>query len=402
MKKTLLPVVLLSFVNGLGFFIMIPVLPFIVEKYGGTEITFGVLIALYSAAMFLGAPLFGSLSDMYGRKNILLLSHVGTFLSWGIFASAYFVPETMFGITQFPLWVIGFSRITDGITGGNNSVLNAYLADITTPAERSKAFGFIGAAMGLAIVLGPAIGGYSASFSIGFLGTAIIAAFISLLTLGAMSIWLKESLPEHHRSTEKKSWKRNLNLWKNIQEFRQNAFVQKVLKVDAVISFTMSLYTSIIPLYIIDMFHFNERTLSHFLLLVGGLWIFNQMVVLKWFVQKFGDYKTLFTGQILMVIGLIGTALIGNFWLYVCLYYFLNLGLTFCLSTLKSILSQNVDEKNQGKILGIDEGIKAFFSTFAPVLASWLYFQFGGTAFLIFAGITFVGLFLFPEKKKRV
>src|SRR3989344_7690195 len=146
MKKRLVPIAFLTFVNVIGFSIQIPVLPFIVDRYGGGPIMYGILLSSYSMFQFLGAPLLGSLSDKYGRRPILLISQTGTLISWVIFAFAYFVPSSIHVATiPLPLAIIMLSRVVDGITGGNISVANAYVSDLTGPEEKTRIFGLLGA-----------------------------------------------------------------------------------------------------------------------------------------------------------------------------------------------------------------------------------------------------------------
>jgi len=158
MKKELLPVILLTFVNTLNFSILIPILPFIIKSYGGGTVIYGIILSTYPFFQFFAAPILGSLSDRYGRRPILLISQAGTMLSWVIFAVAYFVPNVSVGIVSIPLLIIIISRIADGATGGNSAVASAYLSDITTHEEKTKAFGMVGGVVGLGLIFGPVIG----------------------------------------------------------------------------------------------------------------------------------------------------------------------------------------------------------------------------------------------------
>lgn len=100
----------------------------------------------------------GALSDMYGRKPVLMITQLGTFLSWIVLAIASFVPDVNIGLISLPILVIFFSRVFDGITGGNMSVAQAILADMSMPDERAKVFGMNGAVFGFSLIIGPAIG----------------------------------------------------------------------------------------------------------------------------------------------------------------------------------------------------------------------------------------------------
>ena len=178
---------------------MIPVLPFIVKSYGGGSIMYGVLLSMYPLFQFFAAPILGAWSDMLGRRPVLLISQAGTLLSWVIFAVSYVIPPIYFGPIALPLVVIMVSRIADGATGGNNSVANAYITDITKPENRSKIFSYLGGVVGLGLIIGPSIGGFTSSLGIGYLGTALVNMSISLVTLILMYFYLPESRLKWYR-----------------------------------------------------------------------------------------------------------------------------------------------------------------------------------------------------------
>ncbi len=146
-----LPILSVNFVGTLGFSIVLPFLVFLVTRWGGNALVYGLMGATYSAFQLIGAPILGRWSDTYGRRRILLLSQIGTLISWGIFLIAMLVPvRTLLAVDsttlgQFtltlPLVVMFVARVMDGITGGNVSVAHAYLADISSEDRRSENFG---------------------------------------------------------------------------------------------------------------------------------------------------------------------------------------------------------------------------------------------------------------------
>ena len=188
-----------------------PILPFVVESYGAPEWVYGLLLTCYSAFQFIGAPFLGALSDSSGRKPILLVSQAGTLLAWLVFLLALFLPNNNLLGLAVPIWIIMLSRILDGITGGNTSVANAYVADITTREEKSYIFGYLGGIAGIGMIIGPGLGGLAASTSLGYKGTILVAVAISTITLLAISFWLKESLPLEERRERKKH-----NIWHSL------------------------------------------------------------------------------------------------------------------------------------------------------------------------------------------
>ena len=149
-QPSLFPLFLVNFVGTLGFSIVLPFLVFVVMKYGDNAIVYGLLAATYPAFQLIGAPILGKWSDIYGRKKVLLLSNVGTAVGWILFLFALFLPSEKSSIEiaflgtfviVVPLLILFLARAIDGITGGNISIANAYLADVSSDSTRSKNFG---------------------------------------------------------------------------------------------------------------------------------------------------------------------------------------------------------------------------------------------------------------------
>ena len=158
MPKALIALLLIGLVNGIGISLFMPLLPFIVQHYDVGDHRYGILLGIYSLGTLVAAPVFGSLSDRYGRKPLLLISQAGTILSLIVFALAFSLPEIFVGGIPIAIWVMFLSRILDGVTGGNISVANAYLADITPAHLRAQRFGLLGAMFGISFAVGPLLG----------------------------------------------------------------------------------------------------------------------------------------------------------------------------------------------------------------------------------------------------
>ncbi|GMN09787.1 MFS transporter [Croceitalea sp. MTPC9] len=204
-KHKTFPILLVNFIGILGYSLVIPILIFIVTDFGGNGFIYGVLGAMYPFFQFIGAPILGRLSDKIGRKKVLIISQAGTFLAWLLFLLAFILPEMMLwsqdsGFTgkyqmTLPLLIIFFARIFDGFTGGNISVANAYMSDISTDADRNRNFGRMGASTSLGFVLGPAVAGILASTLLGEMLPLILAALISLTAIFVINVRLEESVP---------------------------------------------------------------------------------------------------------------------------------------------------------------------------------------------------------------
>lgn len=386
MTKKLIPAFMLTFVNVLGFSILMPVLPFIVDEYNAPKWMYGLLLTCYSAFQFLGAPYLGAMSDRLGRKPVLIISQAGTLLSWFVFLIALYLPSTpVFGFA-LPLWIIAFSRILDGITGGNASVTNAYVSDITTREEKSYVFGYLGGIAGIGMIIGPGIGGSTANSSWGFVGTMLAAIVISTLTLIALFLWIKETHPIEKRSSEKgKNIMYSFLILKRIRIVDPTAFIKTIFWMKFLFSIMMAFYISTIALFMIDLFEFNTKELGLFMLGVGIFLAINQAFVSKLFIKRFGSFNTLFLGLAFSVIGMFTITLTNNIYIYFACYYILNLGLSLCFPTFNGLIAIHSDPQKQGEIMGISESISSLTLAIFPLIAAALYGMFGYYIYYVIA-----------------
>ena len=202
---SIFPILLVNFIGTLGYSIILPFLVILVVRFGGNELIYGLLGATYSFFQLLGAPILGNWSDRFGRKRILLLSQVGTFLAWVLFAVALVLPNTPlvriessmlgFATLTMPLAVLFIARALDGITGGNVSVANAYLADVATEQDRKSNFGKMSAAGNMGFIIGPALAGVLGGTLYGELLPVLVAMLISLVAIFVIAFLLRESSP---------------------------------------------------------------------------------------------------------------------------------------------------------------------------------------------------------------
>ena len=402
MRRELIIILLLTFINVLNFAILIPVLPFIVKSYGGGSVLYGVLLSMYPLFQFFAAPILGAWSDMVGRRKVLLLSQAGTLLSWVIFGIAYFIPEIYIGPVALPLAVIMLSRITDGATGGNNSVANAYLTDITKPEDRSKTFGMLGGAFGVGLLLGPAIGGYTSSFGIGFLGVAITNVILSSITLILMYLFLPETLQKKERDKSLHfKFSDEIKFIPKLMKYLENRTIKYLFSMRISFLIIFSAYTSIIVLFIIDAFGLTEKEIGLLFLAIGSFLIFNQVFMAGFFSKRIGDLRTFILGQGIFIISLIVMQFVPNLILYIVISYVMNLGFSISFPTFKSLLSNTVDQSKQGEVQGIDESLMAAASAIAPITAGLLYAWIGRYSFGVFAVALIIPYVYFVLKFKK-
>ena len=202
-RISILPLLLINFVGTLGFSIVLPFLVFLVTDFGGNALVYGILSATYPAFQLIGAPLLGRWSDVYGRKKILLVSHLGTLAGWIIFLVALFLPvNDLFNVNSaiigtfvitLPLAVLFLARAIDGFTGGNVSVADAYVADVSSDENRSRNFGKMGMASNLGFVIGSALAGILGATVYEEVLPVLMALILSFVVLVVIIFALKES-----------------------------------------------------------------------------------------------------------------------------------------------------------------------------------------------------------------
>src|SRR3954454_10456045 len=175
------------FVNLVGFGIIIPLLPFYAQTFGASPLVIGLLFAVFSLCQLIAAPALGDLSDRYGRRPVLVFSLAGTVVSFVMLAVAHSIV------------MLFLSRIVDGLSGGNVSTARAYVADVTEPKDRARAFGLIGAAFGLGFILGPALSGVLAKIS--YTAPIWAAAGITMAATLMALMWLPETVHRTHAGT---------------------------------------------------------------------------------------------------------------------------------------------------------------------------------------------------------
>src|SRR5437762_6172056 len=185
--RPLLIIFLTIFVNLVGFGIIIPLLPFYAETFGASPIVVGLLFAVFSLCQLAAAPILGDLSDRYGRRPVLIFSLAGTVVSFVMLALAHSVA------------MLFVARIVDGLSGGNISTARAYVADVTEPKDRARAYGILGAAFGLGFIFGPALSGVLARVS--YTAPIWAAAGITVVATIMAWVWLPETVHRAHAGT---------------------------------------------------------------------------------------------------------------------------------------------------------------------------------------------------------
>jgi MFS transporter, DHA1 family, tetracycline resistance protein len=410
---SLYPLLLINFIGTLGFSIVLHFLVFLVIDFGGNAIVYGILAAVYPAFQLIGAPILGRWSDIYGRKKVLLLSHGGTLIGWIFFLFALFLPvENLFNINSalfgtfaitLPLLVLFFARAIEGITGGNVSVANAYLADVSTDENRSKNFGKIAVASNFGFIVGPALAGILGATIYQEILPVMAALFLSSITLIVISFGLKESKSQlavvqvpDKESVRKVFAQECRECYNpvNPKKLRfQDVFKLKNITFLSVLYFFIFLgfnifYTSF-PIHAVDGLKWSVTELGVFYAVLSGIMVLVQGLVLRKALKMFSEEKLVIFGSIILGTNFILFVSNDNILMYgAAILFAVGNGLMW--PSFMSILSKTSGNVYQGFIQGVTSSFGSLASILGLTIGGLSYNLIGESTFLISAGIIFV------------
>lgn len=373
MTRPLLIVFLTILVNLIGFGIIVPLLPFYAERFGASPMVIGLLFGLFSFGQFVSAPVLGQLSDRIGRRPVLLFSLAGTFVSFVLMATAEH------------LTMLFVARIIDGLSGGNISTARAYIADITEPKDRSRAYGLIGAAFGLGFILGPALSGALAPIS--YVAPIWAAAALTALAMLMAALWLPETV---HRSTAATGARLG-----SIAAVIGRPNIRRVLVIDFVYWLAFAVFQTTFGLFAARRFEFDAGQTGYFFAGFGVLGVVVQAALIRPVVARLGDRATFAVALICSAAGLVGAALAPSVTLFAAALVPLAVGMGFGHPTLTALVSRTAREDEQGRVQGAASAIESLGRTLGPVWGSASFQRFGeGTPYLTAAGFLMIALAL--------
>lgn len=392
-RSPLVIIFITIFIDLVGFGIVIPVLPLYAERYGASETTIGILLATYSAMQFVFAPILGKLSDRVGRRPVLLVSLIGTSIGFLImgFAPSMPVGLALFGLAPTLVWLF-VARMIDGISGGNISTAQAYIADVTPPEERSKGMGLIGAAFGLGFVFGPMIGGMLSYISTGapfFFASAMAAANAT-----ALYFLLPESLSHEHRSEAR----RRGGIVRILEESGSWQLIAVVATYFlATVAFAMM--TATFALFAAHRFKFDAWHTGFLFGYVGIIGAVIQGGLLGRLVKMFGDKPLTVIGTALFAVSVFGFTLSGTAMLLIVASTGIAIGNSLMTPTLNALASKSVNASLQGRVLGVMASVASLARIIGPVLGGLLLSRdpdfsshYGRTLYWVSSGIMLVAL----------
>lgn len=371
-KRTyiILPIFFTVFLDLLGMGIVIPILPAVLlDPFGGILplkysyslriFLYGLLSAAYPIAQFFGSPILGTLADNKGRKKLLLLSLVGTLMGYLIF---------VVGLMKGKLFLLFLGRVIDGFTGGNISIAQSAIADISDERTKSRNFGFVGMAFGLGFVIGPYIGGKLSDPGIvswfSYATPFFLSIMLTIINI-VIAIWnFPETLPIKRKS--------KMNIFSGFENIRR-AFSFKELRVMFLVVFLLNLghnfFTKFLQVFLMKKFNYTQSKIGDFYGYMG-LWVaISQGVMLRSLSRKYSSVSILRV-SIVMAAFIIPLILIPNnpAWLYIIIP-FISLLQGMNQPNTSAIVSNLADKDKQGEILGINQSMQAIAQAMPPIIA---------------------------------
>lgn len=381
-KKQLWIIVAIVVLNSIGMSVVLPLLPFIVGQYlPSKQVVVGMsaLISVFSACTFFAAPALGALSDRYGRKNILIISLLGSVIGY-----------VLFGIGG-ALWILFLGRIIDGLTAGNISTLFAYISDSTEPKERAKWFGYIGSAMGIGKLGGPALGGLLGSINLA-LPFFVTAGLIFLSGL-AVYFLLPESLPPEKRT--KHLTLGSFNTFSQFKDIFGLKEVRLLLLLGVLFYAGLGIFQFNFIVFLKDIYKWGPAFIGSLLTLVGVCEIASRALLLPWLLKHFNERNIGIAGLISLGTGLgliLVSILIPSVIIILLAVIFIISGEGLFDPTYNGKLSLSIDESKQGRLQGVSQSLQSANNMLIPLGAAAIYFYSPGmlyatAAFIILAAV---------------
>jgi MFS family permease len=340
-----------AFVDMMGFAMVFPLLPFYALRLGAQPWVIGLLVASFSVAQLAASPVWGRVSDRYGRRPVLLI---------GLGSSA--VAFVVFGFAN-SLWLLFLSRIVQGLGGGTTGVIQAYVTDTTNPAQRAQGLGWLSAATSLGVMIGPAIG--STAAHLGPEAPGLIAAGLCVLNVLFAWRFLKETQsPKGHQPRESI----RSAVWHVLSN--PTAPAPRLIWIYAVGMGAFTSLSAVLALYLNSRFGVDVTTIGWFFVYVGALSVVMRALVLGWLVRRFGEARVMQMGALLLVSGLALYPLPPTIWQLALIIPLVPMGTALLFPSVTSLSSGAADPRAVGQTMGVQQAFGAVARIVAPLWAT--------------------------------
>ena len=363
-------IVMTTFIDMIGFGMIIPILPFHPETVGAGALALGILIGSFSLMQFIFSPLLGRLSDKVGRRSIILLSIFFSAISLVLFAFA----------DSFPLLLL--SRIIAGMAT-ESAVAQAYISDITTEKDRAKGMGKVGAAMGAGFIIGPAIGGFLSVYGLSTLG--FVAAAITVVNLLFAFFFLPESNSKAASSIPTNSD----NYWRRLASALTKPLIGAVFVILFVTTLAFSAIPVIVPLLGIAFFDFGALEMSYFFMYIGVVQIVLQGVLIGRLTKRWGEENLMVFATLLMALGMLFMPLFPSIIIFLGSLTLISSGIGILNTVLLSFISKRTPTNEQGGMLGVAQSVGSVARIPGPLIGG-IVAEFAGLQGAFLLSATFV------------
>ncbi|MGD2145476.1 MAG: MFS transporter [Anaerolineae bacterium] len=393
-KRRLSLIVGFVFIELLGYSLFLPLLPYYAGSLGAGPAAIGLLIASNAVAQFLAAPFIGRVSDTRGRRPTLLFSIAGTIVGFALLglieplgrglaalAPGWFSPKSA------ALALLYFSRILDGLAGGNVSLARAYITDITDEKNRARGLGLIGAAFGTGFIIGPALGGTMSNWPLvtgafeaaglsRYSVPALAALLLAVLNLVGVALWLPESLTPERRAALT-GRKRSILPIPALGEALKQPRVAPLLQIRFLYLLAFAMFTTNFALYTQYRFGLTDKMTGFILTYVGVLVVLVQGVVVGWLADRYPEKKIIVAAVAVLALGLLGWAVVPNVPLMLAVLLFLPLSGGTLNTVTNSALTKAVRQEDIGGTLGLSAALDSVTRIVAPIAGGFLIGQVG-------------------------
>jgi DHA1 family tetracycline resistance protein-like MFS transporter len=346
----LLPILGITFIDILGFSILIPLMPYFVKHFGAPDIVVGGLFATFALCQFIGGPVWGNVSDRVGRKRVLIISQIGATIGWTMLA---FAPN---------IGIVFLARIIEGFSGGNISVTQAYVSDLVEPEKRGRAFSYIGAAFSAGLVFGPLAGGFLVA-KYGFSTPFLLAAGLQVITL-IVTFFV---LPESRKPTDEKP-----ATLEDIKTSLRDPRIAPVMWQKLVFSMGLYGWFSVFTLVLALQFGFDASGSSYFFTAFGLASIIFQVGVVGRMTDALGDRRSSNIGFVSLLVGFGVVPFAHTVLMAIVMVVFFSFGLSLVNATIPSLLSANAPDNMRGTVLGAASSLESASGIFMPVLSTYV------------------------------
>jgi DHA1 family tetracycline resistance protein-like MFS transporter len=366
MRRNLALIFVFVFIDVLGFSLILPLLPYYAETFAATPTVVGLLLGANAVTQLISAPIIGRLSDRYGRRPMLILSIAGTVASF-----------LMLGLAN-SLWMLFASRILDGLLGGNISLAQAYITDVTDEKNRARGLGIIGASFGLGFIFGPALGG-TLSGGGNYGRPALAAAALSALNLLGVLAWLPESLPSERRAEMAHSPRAAFTaraLW----EALNRPCVGPLLHVSLFYGLAFTVFQTVFSLFAQKRLGLDAQATSYVFTYVGLLIVAIQGGGMGLLTKRFSEKQLIFGGSVLLALSLLAWALTPTLWLLLVVLAPLALAGGVLNVAINAALTKSVYPEEVGGTLGLSAALGSLDRVISPIVGAFLLDNVGAAA----------------------